>query len=577
MKCMYSFKELRKASKLGMSGKELRLAVLGNCSTQFFSVAVRGYAGLEKLNVNVFDADYNQIDMQLLDKGSEVYRFQPDCILLWFASDKLYEEFLDLSLSERNGFADAYMQKLEYYWDLVGKNSNARILQMNFTEIDDKALGQYSAKVDSTFIYQIRKLNWLLQEAMSRNSNLYPVDLLAVQVQLGESEFYDAPLYYNAKMSVSTKALPYIAKAVTDVLKSMSGRSKKCIILDLDNTLWGGVIGDDGINNIEIGELGRGRVFSNLQRWLKQLKELGIILAVCSKNDEDIAKEPFEKHEEMVLHLNDISVFAASWNDKVSNIRMIQESLNIGFDSMVFVDDNPFERNLVRQKLPEVEVPELPEDPAHYLEYLQCCNYFDVVSFSAEAADRTGQYQAEFERKRSEASFTSIEDYLTSLEMVGTGRAFEKSRYSRIAQLTQRSNQFNLRTIRYTEDEIRRIAESNEYLTLYYTLRDRFGDHGLIGVIIAQKVNKDELFVDTWLMSCRVLKRGMEEFMINKLAEKAALEGFTRISAEYIPTAKNKMVKDIYRDMGFRETSENQYSMELNDYRMKHIYIKEEP
>lgn len=573
---MYTFKEVKKAAKNNIEGREIKLAILGNCATQFLATAVQGYAKLEGLNLNVFDADYDQIDAQLLDDASEVYRFNPDEIFLFLATDKLYEEFLDEPLLARKDFADNVIKKLTGYWDLISANSKARILQPNFTEIDDKALGNYSAKVEYSFVYQIRKLNFMLEEEAKNRSNIYPIDLLSVQIALGQKMFYDPSLYYNAKMTVSMDALPFVAKAVVEVLKAMEGKIKKCVILDLDNTLWGGVIGDDGLGGIQIGELKAGHVYSNFQRWLKQLKELGIILAVCSKNNEETAKEPFEKHEEMILRLSDISVFVANWDDKASNIKLIQESLNIGMDSIVFIDDNPFERNLVKSMIPEIEVPDLPENPAEYLGYLQSLNLFDTVSFAGESADRTLQYQAEFERKKSQMTYASIDEYLKSLEMVGTAKAFEEVRFARIAQLTQRSNQFNLRTVRYTEDEIEKIASDENYITLYYSLKDKFGDHGLIAVVIMKKVSDKEIFVDTWLMSCRVLKRGMEEFIVNKMIGAARTHGFNKVLAEYIPTAKNSMVKDIYKTMGFKETSENKYEIEVNEYIEKENFIAEE-
>lgn len=396
---MYTFRELQKAQKVIVEGKEHRLAILGNCATQFFSAAITGYAKLSGLNLNVLDVGYNQIDEQLLDSSSEVYSFSADEILLWLGTEKIYEEFLNMDLSARDRFADTALQKIEHYWELISQNSRARIIQMNFPELDDKVLGNYSCKVASAFVFQIRRLNYLLQESAAKNGNVYLVDALSIQVGLGRKAFFNAPLYYNAKMPVAMNALPYLAKAVVDVIMALSGRIKKCVILDLDNTLWGGVIGDDGLAGIEIGELGKGRVFSNLQRWLKQLKEYGVILAVCSKNDEDTAKEPFEKHDEMVLRLSDISLFAANWNDKAANIRMIQESLNIGMDSIVFLDDNPFERNLIRDKIPNIEVPELPEDPALWLTFLQEQNYFETASYAGENSDRTKQYQEEFERR----------------------------------------------------------------------------------------------------------------------------------------------------------------------------------
>ena len=572
---MYTFKELKKGSKTTVSEKEHKLAVLGNCATQFFSIAIEGYAKLDSINLNVYDTDYNQIDSQLLDTASEVYDFKPDIILLYVATDKLYEEFLDESLTSRNAFSDEIIRKLEKYWNLIASNAGCRIIQPNFTEIQDNALGSYGAKVDSTFSYQIKRLNYLLQEKMAARKDVYPVDLLGIQLQLGEHVFYDPSLYYNAKMTISMDALPHVAKAVVDVIKAMNGTIKKCVICDLDNTLWGGVIGDDGMGGIEIGELGRGHAFTDLQRWLKQLKECGIILAVCSKNNEDTAKEPFEKHEEMILHLSDISVFVANWDDKVSNIKLIQQTLNIGMDSIVFLDDNPFERNLVRELIPDIEVPELPEDPALYLQFLQEQNYFEVASFTGASSDRTAQYQAEFERKKLEQTFESIDDYLKSLEMVGEAKPFEQVRFARIAQLSQRSNQFNLRTIRYAEDEIAKIADDENYITRYFTLKDKFGDHGLVSVVIIKKEDSETGFVDTWLMSCRVLKRGMEEFIVNGMVKAAKDAGLKTLKAEYIPTSKNAMVKDIYKTFGFIENSENQYSIELSTYEQKKNYIQE--
>lgn len=573
---MYSFRELQKAKKKQVEGKENRLAVLGNCATQFFSDAIEGFARLSDINLVVYDADYNQIDAQLLDPFSEVYEFNPDEILIWLASEKIYEDFLREDLDGRKTFAEQYIDKIEDYWKLISKNSSARIIQMNFTEIDDKVLGQYSCKVESTFTYQIRKLNYLLQEAAMKNNMVFPVDLLSIQLDVGREKFFNAPLYYNAKMTISMGILPVVAESVVGVIQAMEGKLKKCVIMDLDNTLWGGVIGDDGLAGIEIGELGKGQVFSDIQLWLRQLKEYGIILAVCSKNDENTAREPFEQHDEMVLRLSDISVFVANWNDKVSNIKLIQETLNIGMDSIVFLDDNPFERNLVKEKLPTIEVPELPDDPSLWLPFLQQNNYFDTVSYTGNCSDRTKLYQAEYERKKSVQSFESIDEYLDSLDMVGMASSFEPLQYPRIAQLTQRSNQFNLRTIRYTENEIQRIAEDKQYITLYFSLKDKFGDHGLVSVLILKKISKTEAFIDTWLMSCRVLKRGMEEFVINSMVQKVKDNGIITITAEYIPTPKNGMVKDVYDRMGFSRINENEFQLEVLEYKKLKTFIKEE-
>lgn len=572
---MYSFKELKKYSKQNIEGAEYKVAVLGNASTQFISLGIKGALKAEGINASVYDAEYNQINSQLLDISSETYEFSPEVILLYISTDKIYEEFLDLDVSLRKEFACNYIKKIESYWNLIEKNCSAKIIQANFTEIDDKAFGNYSAKVEDSFIYQIRKLNYLLEESMKDNRNVYPLDLLSVQIKTGVSVFYDTVLYYNAKMAVTMDTVAYIAKNVADIVKTFRGSFKKGIILDLDNTLWGGVIGDDGLGGIEIGELKRGHVFTDFQRWLKQLKDRGILLCVCSKNNEEIAKEPFEKHEEMVLRLNDFSMFVANWEDKATNIRNIQKSLNIGMDSLVFIDDNPFERNLVRSLIPEITVPELPDDPANYLTFLQGENLFETASYSDDDKDRTKQYQAEAKRKSLEEEFVSIDDYLLNLEMKAEVKPFEEVRYQRIAQLTQRSNQFNLRTVRYTEADIEKIANDDKYIPLYYTLKDKFGDHGLVSVVILEKTTDTEAFVDTWLMSCRVLKRGMEEFIVNSFVKEAAKNGIDVINAEYIKTQKNSMVKDIYKTMGFTEINPNHFSLNVSEYNEKKTYITE--
>ena len=563
---MYSFIELRKGAKKSVDKPVVKMAILGNVATQLLANAIEGNAKLEGINLNVLDTDYNQIALQLMDKESETYRFHPDYILLYLATDKLYEEFLDRSISDRRNFAADILEQLVRYWELIAAHCNAKVLQCNFSEINDRAFGNFSAKINASFVFQIRKLNYLLQERAEHFASVYPVDVLSVQIQLGAGKWHNSALYYDTKMACDLNALPFFAKNVTDILRAMQGQTKKCVVLDLDNTLWGGVIGDDGVGGIEIGELGKGHAFANFQRWLKQLKDRGILLAVCSKNDEKTAKEPFERSEEMILKLSDFSAFVANWDDKASNIRFIQESLNIGMDSMVFIDDNAFERNLVRELIPEITVPEMPEDPADYVDFLQNENLFETIAFSKEDQERTRQYQAEFHRKELLNSTASLNDYLKGLEMTGTMNPFQTEKYARIAQLTQRSNQFNLRTIRYTESDIARIADDSSFLTAYCTLKDRFGDHGIVSVLILKKIDNTSLFLDTWLMSCRVLKRGMEEFIVNHLVRYVKEKGYTEIIGEYIPTAKNGMVSDLLPRMGFKTIAQNRYSLKVEDF-----------
>ena len=550
------------------------LKVVGNCATQHICNALRGYAFTQKIDLDVSDTDYNQLDAQILDTQSFLYSTPFDYILIIMCTEKLYEAFTQKKGTEaRKTFAVFIIEKIEQYWKIISERMpQTKILQFNFPERDDAIFGNYANKITHSFLYQIRKLNLLLMEKSIEYKNVSVIDISTVQNNRGIKDFCDSKLYYIAKMPFTLDTLPYIAKCVICSIQSLIGKSKKCLIFDLDNTIWGGVIGDDGLNGIQIGDLGAGYAFSAVQLWIKELKNRGIILAVCSKNNEKIAKEPFLKHPDMILRLDDITVFVANWDDKASNIRYIQKVLNIGFNSMVFIDDNPFERNLVRQFLPEITVPELPEDPALYMDFLKAENLFETASYSEEDAARTKQYQTEFRRIEEQKKFAVYEDYLQDLNMKAVSEPFTEFYFPRIAQLSQRSNQFNLRTIRYTENQIKDIAYSKNYFTLYFTLEDRFGDHGLISAVILRKED-DCLFIDTWFMSCRVLKRGMEQFIMNQIVETAQKNGYNKIIAEYIPTDKNTMVANIYRDLGFTEMSKNQYSLDIFKYNAIFTYI----
>lgn len=576
---MESFQELKKWSvqKETEKGRSMyKLAVMGDCATQHLVVALRGKFNKEGLHVEILDLDYNQITAQILDLESELYRFQPNAVLIQMCTEKLYENYLKLAPTERKEFAQEMVQKIVFDWGKLYERRQMTVLQFNFPEFDDGIHGNFAAQYEMSFIFQLRKLNVLLSQEAATKKFAHIVDICGVQAKLGRDFFHSDKLYYLAKMPVNLPAIPYVANEVFHVVRALQGRTKKCVVVDLDNTLWGGVIGDDGLCGIQVGELGQGRAFSELQSWLLELKMRGILLAVCSKNDEETAKQPFLHHPEMRLKLKDFAIFIANWKNKDENIAYICDTLNIGRDSVVFLDDNPFERGLVRQMLPDVTVPELPEDPADYLGSIRTLGLFETVSVSVEDAMRTKQYQAEANRQIAKAEFDSFEDYLCSLEMRAEVSAFTPFQFARIAQLTQRSNQFNLRTVRYTEADIERIAQDDQFITRYFSLEDKFGDHGLIAVLIMEKCDANTAFVDTWLMSCRVLKRTMEAFVVNEMVQAAKAAGVERIIGEYIPTLKNRMVADLYKLYGFKEMKEdkNRFVLRLQDYDLQNTFIK---
>lgn len=533
---------------------------------------MRGLGYDYELNLDIWEADFNQIGGQVHNLSSELYEFDPAIVIVFQSSHKLLGKYNKTKLNQQSSFASNELQEIENIYSNLINNLKTKVIYYNYTEIDDSIFGNYANKTESSFLFQLRKLNYELMVAASKKSNFYLCDLSSIQNQVGKINFFQASIYINTEMVLSIDILPKVATKTIDLIRTLDGKFKKCVILDLDNTIWGGVIGDDGIENIQIGSLGIGKAFSEFQYWIKKLKNRGIIVAVCSKNTESVAKEPFEKHPDMILRLDDISVFMANWENKADNIRQIQSILNIGFDSMVFLDDNPFERNIVRENIPEICVPELPEDPADYLEYLYTLNLFETVSFSNEDSERTKLYQIEAQRVTVQKKFINEDDFLKSLNMQSLIEPFNKFNTPRVAQLSQRSNQFNLRTIRYTEFEIEKLANSKDYFTFAFTLVDKFGDNGLICVIILKKENVNTLFIDTWLMSCRVLKRGMENFVLNTLVNFAKKNGFNSIKGEYIHTAKNEMVKDHYLNLGFEQQNEK-WILNLENYKQRNNFI----
>ena len=570
---MKVFSQIKKNLKNDFSNlKAIKVAILGDSATQFLNQAIRGLGYDKGFDLQIWEADFNQIELQVTDPNSELYEFEPEIIIIFQSSHKLLGKYNKLKVDYQSNLAANEMNFLANMVDTISSQSKAKIIYYNYTEIDDAVFGNYSGKIELSFLYQLRKLNVELMHFASGVANFYLCDLSTIQNQLGKSNFFQTSVYINTEMVLSIDALPYVASRTIDIIAAMQGKFKKCVILDLDNTTWGGIIGDDGIENIQVGSLGIGKAFSEFQYWIKKLKNRGIIVAVCSKNTESVAKEPFEKHPDMVLRLDDISVFIANWENKADNIRQIQSILNIGFDSMVFLDDNPFERNIVRENIPEITVPELPEDPSEYLEYLYTLNLFETISYSNEDTERTKLYQIEAQRATVQQKFTNEEDFLKSLDMVSLVESFNKFNKPRVAQLSQRSNQFNLRTVRYTDDDIDTLMTDVDTHTFAFTLEDKYGDNGLICVIILKTESAETLFIDTWFMSCRVLKRGMEHFVLNTMVNFAQENGFSMLKGEYIPTAKNDMVKSHYENLGFHEV-DGFWELDVNNNGQKITYI----
>ena len=575
---MKTFQELKKITKhMPADLPAIKVALTGDTATQFLATAIRGTGAERGYQIDLFEAEYNQVERQFLDPSSELYQTDADFIVLFQSTHKLGEKHSLLSPSQQESLAE---ERLAFVASVCENPmlASKKIICLNYPEIEDTVFGSYATKVTSSFTYQVRKLNMGLMDLSQRYANLFICDIAGLQNKLGRDMMFAPNVYVSTEMVLSIDALPYVASRVMDIICAIKGQFKKCLILDLDNTVWGGVIGDDGLEGIQLGHgLGIGKAFTEFQMWVKKLKQRGVIICVASKNNEETAKEPFEKHPDMVLKLEDIAVFQANWETKVDNIRTIQRILNIGFDSMVFLDDNPFERNIVRENIPGITVPELPQDPGEYLEYLYSLNLFETASYSQADKDRTKQYQVEAQRVSLQKTFSNEADFLKSLDMTSVVSGFNKFNTPRVAQLSQRSNQFNLRTVRYTEADIEALGKDPDVIDLSFTLEDKFGDNGLIAVIIMKKQDEETLFIDTWFMSCRVLKRGMEDFTLNTMIEAAREKGYKRIVGEYLPTPKNKMVENHYPSLGFQKlegTPTAQYVLDVEQYQTRENYIK---
>ena len=575
---MTSFNELKRLLRNNSTSFPiLKVSLVGDTSTQFLATAIKGMGVERGYSIDLFEAEFSQVERQFMDPTSDLYEFDADMIVVFQSTHKLSEHHSLLPIDQQISLAD---DRLNFVASICENPAltNKKIIYFNYPEIEDTVFGSYANKVTSSFSYQVRKLNYELMNLSQQYPNLFICDIAGLQNKLGRDVMFASNVYTSTEMVLSIDALPYVASRVMDVVCAIKGQFKKCLILDLDNTLWGGVIGDEGLEGIQLGHgLGIGKAFTEFQMWVKKLKQRGIIICVASKNNEETAREPFKKHPDMVLKLDDIAVFQANWETKVDNIRTIQSILNIGFDSMVFLDDNPFERNMVRENIPGITVPELPQDPGDYLEYLYSLNLFETASYSNADKDRTKQYQVEAKRISLSKTFTNEADFLKSLNMVSTVSGFTKFNTPRVAQLSQRSNQFNLRTIRYTEADIAGMAEDPDVINLSFTLEDKFGDNGLIAVVIMKKQNSETLFVDTWFMSCRVLKRGMENFILNTMVERAKAVGYKKIIGEYLPTPKNKMVENHYTMLGFTKIENSgtaRYELDVEAYQPRECYIE---
>jgi FkbH-like protein len=536
------------------SPQRMRLAVLGDASTQHLVKLLRVLLARAGVEVEIWEASFDTIETEAFNPSSDLYTFQPTAVLV-FSSLGAFRHRYYTAGDDKSQFAQQTAQRLIDVWSALRQRITGPILQTGVVLPVERLYGHYDHKAPASLYTSVAGFNDLLSRASAERAATFFADVDYVASLPGKLAFLDERLWTLAKQPCALEHMPLLAKALVDILVASLGRQIKCVVLDLDNTLWGGVVGDDGLEGIRIGHVGDGEAFEDFQLFLRELGRRGILLAVCSKNTHEVAIRVFREHPSMVLREDHIAAFVANWDDKAQNIRAIRERLNISFDSMVFLDDNPFERNLVRELLPEVVVPELPADPSDYVRAIGRLNLFETSTHSALDAERAQLYRIEAQREEEKGRFDSLDGYLASLSMKIAIARFDRFNLTRIAQLLQRSNQFNLMTSRFSEAECERMMlDERQYDPIHVSLSDRFGEHGLISVVIL-RAEAARLIIDEYVMSCRVLQRGVEDRVMNRIFEIARERNLDQVVGRYRPTAKNAMVKDFFARFGFLKIS----------------------
>lgn len=535
-----------------------RIAILNGSTTTYIKNLMEIFLLQSNIAPVFYESEYNKFYEDAVFGNEELARFNPEIIIIFTSAVNLSEvPTVDDDADAVQSKLDREYQKFANMWQSLNQKFHATIIQNNFDLPYEMPLGNLEAAAPFGLNRFVERLNERFAEYADAHDNFYLHDLHALSARIGLDNWHDRKKYYAYKFAMSYESMPSVAFNLSKIVRALLGRSKKCLVLDLDNTLWGGIIADDGVDNLQIGhETPEAESYADFQRYVKGLKRRGIILAVCSKNDDDIARSGFN-HPDSILSVDDFSVFVANWEPKNINIQRIADELNIGLDSLVFIDDNPAEREIVRQNLPQVAVPEVDvNDVSSYIRAIERNGYFETIGISEDDRRRSAQYKERKARQEAATTFVDYDDFLRSLEMKAEIAPFRSVYFDRIAQLTNKTNQFNLTTKRCTRAEIESMAGDDRFVTLYGRLTDKFGDNGLVTVVIGER-HGDDLRIILWLMSCRVLKRGLEDAMLDSLAAEAKARGLKNLIGIYIPTTKNKMVEGMYESMGFTRLSDS--------------------
>lgn len=531
-----------------------KIAILGGSTTHDIKLMLELFLLNHGIRPVFYESEYNQYYQDAMFANAALEDFAPDIIYIHTSNRNVaaYPLAAD-NAAKINGMLDAELKKFTGIWDRLMETYHCPVIQNNFEMPFYRLMGNKDASDIHGAVNFLSRLNMGFYEYAQTHDNFYICDINYLSADYGLKEWSDPFYWYMYKYALNVSAIPYLSFNVANIIKSVFGKNKKGFVLDLDNTLWGGVIGDDGVENIVLGpEESEGQAYMEFQNYIKAHKQLGVLLNIASKNDYENALAGI-RHADSAFSEDDFICIKADWEPKDKNFAKIAAELNLLPESLVFIDDNPAERHIVTEQIPGVSAPEIGWAHA-YIQTIDRSGFFEMTTLSNDDLKRNEMYRANAARVKLQAGFADYTEYLLSLEMKGVIKAFEPVYMARIAQLTNKSSQFNLTARRYTQAEIEETAKSGDYITLYGKLEDRFGDNGVVSVVIGHVTGK-ECRIDLWIMSCRVLKRDMEFAMMDALARRCLKQGVRRILGHYNPTAKNGMVKELYALLGFEKIS----------------------
>lgn len=567
---------VKEAQKQAGNLADLNIAVLRNVTLEPIQPFLEYLAYQENRNPHFYFGNYDNMLRDVMDSQSPLYQFKPHLILIYLdleiASEKLTSKFYSASAEEIRTESARIVSFIETILEGLRKNSQAPVLFHGFEVPPSNSFGILDHQRTDLKVHTLRSLNRGLLEILHRFEGVYLVDLELIQARVGQKAFSDRRLWHLSQCPLGREGLRQLSVEHFKFIRALTGKNKKCLVLDCDNTLWGGVVGEEGLNRIQIGKGHPGSAFKEFQQAILDLYQRGIMLCLCSKNDPAAVQEVLDQHPDMVLRCEHFVKIKANWNDKAQNIKEIASELNIGLDSLVFIDDSEFETSLVRKFLPEVTALTLPPDATLYANWLRSCGLFDTLTYSSEDRARSEMYKAEEKRGEVQKKFTDIREYLRYLEMEVEITSADEFSLQRIFQLVQKTNQFNLTTKRYSEPELSALSEGEKSRVFSLKLKDRFGDSGLVGVWVL-------LFeagcckIDTLLLSCRVIGRDIEKWILHHILSECQKRRLSRLIGVYRETPKNLLVKEFYPQNGFKLSGEKdgcqEYAFEIGPKKMK--------